>query len=156
MRYLLTLALAGLLLAPAALHAQRERLSPDDLDFVEKTWPNAKKTNTGIRYIIEKPGTGEPANPGDKVFVLFTGRLLNGKMFDQATDRQNPMSFRVRRGFVIEGWDQVLQLMKAGEKRLVIIPPDFAYGSRGQIPSIPPDSTLVFEIEILKIERVDE
>jgi len=152
MRYLLALALAGLLLAPAAAHAQRERFSPDDLDYMAKTWPTAKKTNTGIRYIIEKPGTGEPAKPGDKVSVVYTGKLLNGKIFDQ----NQSLSFRVRRGFVIEGWDQVLQLMRVGEKRMVIIPPDFAYGAVGQAPNIPPDSALIFEIELLKIERVDE
>jgi FKBP-type peptidyl-prolyl cis-trans isomerase len=156
MRSLLTLAVVCLLAAPAAVHAQRERLSPDDLDFVEKTWPTARKTNTGIRYIIEQEGSGEPAKPGDKVSVLYTGKLLNGKIFDQNLNRQNPLVFRVRRNFVIEGWDQVLQLMRLGEKRLVIIPPDFAYGTRGQAPLIPPDSTLVFEIELIKIERIDE
>ena len=156
MRPLLILALAGLLLAPVAAHAQRERLSPDDLEFVEKTWPSAKKTNTGIRYIIEREGTGEPAKPGDKVAVVYTGKLLNGKIFDQNLNRTNPLTFRVRRNFVIEGWDQVLQLMKLGEKRLVIIPADFAYGSRGQLPSIPPGATLVFDMELIKIERIDE
>jgi FKBP-type peptidyl-prolyl cis-trans isomerase len=156
MRPFLTFALACLMFAPAAVHAQRERLSPDDLDFVEKTWPNAKKTNTGIRYIIEKEGTGDPAKPGDKVAVIYTGKLLNGTVFDQNLNRTNPLTFRVRRNFVIEGWDQVLQLMKLGEKRLVIIPADFAYGSRGQLPNIPPDSTLVFDMELIKIERIDE
>jgi FKBP-type peptidyl-prolyl cis-trans isomerase len=156
MRPLLTLALACLLFAPAAVHAQRERLAPDDLDFVEKTWPNALKTNTGIRYIIEKEGTGEPAKPGDKVAVVYTGKLLNGKVFDQNLNRTNPLTFRVRRNFVIEGWDQVLQLMRLGEKRLVIIPADFAYGSRGQLPNIPPNATLVFDMELIKIERIDE
>jgi len=156
MRTFLTLALAGLLLAPAAAHAQRERLSPEDQDFVEKTWPTAKKTNTGIRYIIEKEGEGAPPKPGDKVSVIYTGTLLNGKKFDENLDRQHPLVFRVRRMAVIEGWDQVLQLMKLGEKRRVIIPPDFAYGSRGQLPNIPPNSTLVFEMELIKIERIDE
>jgi FKBP-type peptidyl-prolyl cis-trans isomerase len=156
MRILTTLALAGALFAPVALHAQRERFSPDDVDFIAKAWPAAKKTNTGIRYIIEKEGKGAPAKPGDKVSVLYTGKLLNGKTFDEDQDPAHPFAFRVDRGFVIQGWDQVLQLMKAGEKRLVIIPPDFAYGSRGQVPTVPPDATLVFQIEILKIERVDE
>jgi FKBP-type peptidyl-prolyl cis-trans isomerase len=156
MRTLLTLTFACLLLAPAALHAQRERLAPDQLDFVEKTWPAAKKTNTGIRYIIEKPGEGEPPKPGDKVSVLYTGTLLDGKVFDHQLDPQHPLVFRVRRMAVIEGWDQVLQLMRPGEKRLVIIPSDFAYGSRGQLPSIPPNSPLVFDMQLVKVERIDE
>jgi FKBP-type peptidyl-prolyl cis-trans isomerase len=156
MRAFLILFVAGLLSAPVALHAQRERFSPDDVDFIEKTWPTAKKTNTGIRYIIEREGTGEPANPGDMVSVLYTGKLLNGKIFDQNISRQKPLRFRVRRNFVIEGWDQVLQLMRLGEKRIVIIPADFAYGAKGQAPDIPPEATLVFEMELIRIERIDE
>ena len=156
MRTLYVLTLTCLLLAPAALHAQRERLAPDDLDFVDKTWPTAKKTNTGIRYIIEKEGVGEPPKPGDLVSVLYTGTLLNGKMFDQQLDPKHPLTFRVRRMAVIEGWDQVLQLMRPGEKRLVVIPADYAYGSRGQLPGIPPNSPLVFDMELIKVERIDE
>jgi FKBP-type peptidyl-prolyl cis-trans isomerase len=156
MRSLYTLTLACLLLAPAVLHAQRERLAPDQLDFVEKTWPTAHKTNTGIRYIIEKQGVGEPPKPGDKVSVLYTGTLLSGKLFDQQLDPQHPLTFRVRRLAVIEGWDQVLQLMRPGEKRLVIIPSDYAYGSRGQLPNIPPNSPLVFDMQLVKVERIDE
>jgi len=155
MRLLFPLALACLILAPAAARAQRERLSPDDLDFVQKNWPDAKLTNTGIRYIVEKEGVGEPPNAGDKVSVIYVGRLLNGSVFDKNLDRQHPFTFRVERMTVISGWDQVLELMKTGEKRLVIIPSDFAYGTRGMLPGIPPDSTLVFEMELLKIERVE-
>ncbi len=139
-------------LAPAA-HAQREKLPPDDLEFVEKTWPEAKKTSTGIRYIVMREGQGEVAKPGDKVDVLYIGRLLDGKVFDQALDAKHPFSIRVKRGEVIEGWDQILQFMKQGEKRLVIIPPELAYGTRGQPPSIPRDATLVFEMEIAAINR---
>jgi hypothetical protein len=156
MRSLYTLSVACLLFAPVVLHAQRERLAPDELDFVEKTWPTAQKTNTGIRYIIETPGVGEPPKPGDKVSVLYTGTLLNGKMFDRQLDPLHPLTFRVRRLAVIEGWDQVLQLMRPGEKRLVIIPSDYAYGSRGQLPGIPPNSPLVFDMQLVKVERIDE
>lgn len=135
-----------------ALHAQREKLSPDDLDFVEQTYPTAKKTNTGIRYIIEREGTGKCPEPGDVVSVLYVGKLLNGKVFDKDQDPAHPFSFRVRRFQVIEGWEQTLQLMKVGEKRLVIIPSEYAYGTRGQPPTIPPDATLVFEIELLSFK----
>lgn len=131
------------------VQAQREKLPPADLDFVQKTWPEAKKTNTGIRYVVMRQGEGATPKPGDKVNVLYVGRLLDGKIFDQATDPAKPFSFRIRREQVIEGWDQVLQLMKAGEKRLVIIPPELAYGTRGQPPKIGRNATLVFEIELL-------
>jgi FKBP-type peptidyl-prolyl cis-trans isomerase len=144
------------LLLPTALRAQRERLSPDELAFVEKNYPHAKKTSTGIRYVIEKPGHGQPPNPGDKVFVLYTGKLLlNGHVFETVQDPNNAMSFRVDRYAVIQGWDQTLETMKTGEKRLVIIPSELAYGTTGQRPNIPPDTALLFEIELLRIERVE-
>ena len=148
-------AIAGLVGALGAplVHAQREKLPPADLEYVEKTWPQAKKTTTGIRYIIEREGQGDSPKPGDKVNVLYVGRLLDGKIFDQATEPDKAFTFRVRREMVIEGWDQVLQLMKKGEKRLVIIPPEMAYGTRGQPPKIGRNATLVFEIELLSFSK---
>ena len=116
---------------------------------MEKEWPEAKKTMTGIRYVIMKEGEGATPKPGDKVNVLYVGRLLNGTIFDEAKDPAQPFTFRVRRDMVIEGWDQVLQLMKKGEKRLVIVPPEMGYGTRGQQPKIGRNATLVFEIELL-------
>ena len=146
------LALAFSAFAPA-VRAQREKLPPYDLVFVEKTWPEAKKTNTGIRYIILREGEGDKPKPGDKVNVLYVGRLLDGKVFDQATEADKPFTFRIRRDMVIEGWDQVLQLMKKGEKRLVIIPPELGYGTRGQPPKIGRNQTLVFEIELISFGK---
>lgn len=140
-------------LAAPLVRAQREKLPPEDLEFVEKNFPTAKKTSTGIRYIVLREGQGQVAKPGDKVSVLYTGKLLDGKIFDQYLDREHPFPVRVKRDEVIEGWDQILQLMKKGEKRLVIIPPELAYGTRGQPPHVPRDATLVFEMEILDIER---
>jgi FKBP-type peptidyl-prolyl cis-trans isomerase len=149
---LLLISILGLLSVPA-LHAQREKLPPEDLELVEKKWPEAKKTNSGIRYIIQREGQGESPKPGDVVSVLYVGQLLDGKIFDQYQDREKPFTFRVAREQVIDGWDQVLQLMKRGEKRLVIIPPELAYGSRGQAPKIPRGATLVFEIDLIEIKR---
>jgi FKBP-type peptidyl-prolyl cis-trans isomerase len=142
-----------LALASPALHAQREKLPPDDLEYVEKTWPEAKKTMTGIRYIIMREGAGDTPKPGDKVNVLYVGKLLRGTVFDQATEPDKPFTFRIRRDMVIEGWDQILQLMKRGEKRLVIIPPELAYGTRGQPPKISRNQTLLFEIELLSFGK---
>ena len=139
--------------ATPALRAQREKIPPEDLDFVEKTWPTAKKTSTGIRYIIQRPGVGEPPVPGNLVSVLYVGRLLTGETFDKQIDPQNPLKFRVAREAVIQGWDQVLQLMKKGEQRLVIIPPELAYGTRGKPPNIPRNATLLFLIELVDINR---
>jgi hypothetical protein len=151
-KFFLGVSVAAMLLAPT-LRAQREKLPPEDLEFVEKTWPEAKKTNTGIRYIILREGEGDRPRPGDKVNVLYVGRLLNGKVFDQATEADKPFTFRIRRDMVIEGWDQILQLMKKGEKRLVIIPPELGYGTRGQPPKIGRNQTLVFEIELISFGK---
>jgi FKBP-type peptidyl-prolyl cis-trans isomerase len=147
--------LLGLILAltAPALHAQREKLPPEDVEFVEKNWPNAKKTNTGIRYVVLQPGTGETPKPGDKIAVLYVGKLLNGTVFDQATEKDKAFTFRVARDQVIQGWDQIFQQIKVGEKRIVIIPGELAYGTRGQPPKIPRNATLVFEVELLEIKR---
>lgn len=145
-------AVSALFTAPF-LQAQREKLPPEDLEYVLKTYPEAKKTTTGIRYIILREGTGEMPKSGDKVSVLYVLKLLNGKVLDQAEDPKNPFAFRIRRDQVIEGWDQVLQLMKVGEKRMVIIPPELAYGTRGQPPKIPRSATLIFEIDLLDTKK---
>src|SRR5215213_3672539 len=105
------------LLSVSPLQAQREKLPPEDLEFVEKKWPQAKKTNSGIRYVIQREGQGESPKPGNMVSVLYVGQLLDGKVFDQYQEKDRPFTFRVAREQVIEGWEQILQLMKRGEKR---------------------------------------
>lgn len=139
--------------APALLHGQREKLPADDYDIVTKRWPDAKLTSTGIRYIVEKQGAGPLLVPGDTVMVTYTGQLLNGKVFDRVLEKAHPFSFRVGRGFVIEGWDQILQLMRPGDKWLIIIPAELGYGRRGSPPEIPSYSTLVFEIEVVGVKK---
>lgn len=136
-----------------ALRAQREKLPEADLEFVEKNFPDAKKTSNGIRYIIQTEGQGDPPQPGDLVSLMYAGRLLNGTVFDQSIDRSHPFTFRLGRNMVIVGWDEILQEMKRGERRLVIIPPELGYGARGSPPRIPRDATLVFLIELLDFKR---
>jgi FKBP-type peptidyl-prolyl cis-trans isomerase len=139
--------------APILAHAQREKLPPDDLDFVEKQWPGALKSNTGIRYVIETPGHGPLIASGDLVEVNYEGRFLTGKIFDKNMNRAKPFSFRVNRGVVIQGWDQIFQLMSPGAKWIVIVPSELGYGRRGSPPRIPSYATLVFEIEILSVKK---
>jgi FKBP-type peptidyl-prolyl cis-trans isomerase len=143
----------ALVAAPVLLHAQREKLPPDDLEFVENKWPNALKSNTGIRYVIEKPGNGPLLAPGDLVMVNYVAALLDGKVFDRVLDKLHPLSFRVDRGDVIPGWDQILQLMKPGAKWIVIVPPELGYGRRGNPPRVPGFATLVFEIEVIGVKK---
>jgi FKBP-type peptidyl-prolyl cis-trans isomerase len=150
----LTFLFAALVL-PLSLQAQREKLSPEDLAYVEKTWPNAKATGTSLRTEVLAEGSGDPPRPGDRVSVLYKGMLLDGTVFDQATDPERAFTFRLGRGNVIEGWEEGLQLMKIGEKRRFIIPFELAYGTRGDPPKIPRRATLIFEVELLKIEKAE-
>jgi FKBP-type peptidyl-prolyl cis-trans isomerase len=146
-------ALLAVASAPALLHAQREKLPLEDLVLVEKTWPQANISNTGIRYVIERQGKGPPLMPGDLVMVHYVGKLLNGKVFDQNQDDKHPFTFRVGRGAVIVGWDQIFQMMRPGDKWTVIVPPELGYGRRGSPPKIPGYATLVFDIEVIGIKK---
>ena len=140
-----------LCVSAAPLHAQRERLPPEDLDVVEQRWPNAKKTSTGLRYVVVKEGdkSGPTPLPGDRVAVLYKGMLLDGTVFDQSQDPASPFRPRVGRDELIAGWDQALLRMHKGEKWILIVPFELGYGSRGNPPKIPKRATLVFEMELL-------
>jgi FKBP-type peptidyl-prolyl cis-trans isomerase len=148
-----TLIVTLAVLMPTLVFAQREKLPHDDLEQVEKMFPAAKRTSTSLRSVVLKEGEGPTAKAGDLVEVLYTGKLLNGTVFDQAVDPAKPFSFRLGRGFVIEGWEEGIQMMKAGEKRILIVPFELGYGTRGQPPKIPRRATLVFEVELLRIRK---
>lgn len=99
-----------------------------------------------------KVGSGREAKTGDTVHVQYTGTLMNGKKFDSSYDHGgDPFKFTIGKGEVIKGWDQGVAGMKIGEMRKLTIPPDLAYGARGFPPVIPPNSTLVFEVELLSV-----
>lgn len=151
MRFVRYLSLLALLLSPLAVHAQREKLPPEDLAIVRKTWPDAQRTSTGLRSQMISPGSGPQPRKGQMVSVLYTGRLLDGKVFDENWDRDKPFVFRLGRNFVIDGWEEGIQMMQVGEKRLFIIPFELAYGTRGDPPKIPRRATLIFEVELLEI-----
>ena len=150
---LLLLALLGLGASP--LHAQREKLPMEDLEFVEKKWPVTKRTYTGLRYIVLKPGEKNSAMPekGMEVAVLYKGMLLDGTVFDQSPDAEHPLRIRLGRGNLVEGWEEALQKMHKGEKWLLIVPPEMAYGARGKLPAIKRDATLVFEMELVDFSK---
>ena len=97
------------------------------------------------------PGTGALAKAGDRVSVHYVGTLTDGTKFDSSRDRNQPFQFTLGQGMVIKGWDEGVAGMKVGEKRKLTIPPAMAYGAQGRPPKIPPNSTLVFEVELLAI-----
>lgn len=117
--------------------------------------PETITTESGLKYIDHKVGDGTEAAKGDTVEVHYTGWLYEdgkrGAKFDSSLDRGRPFVFEIGAGKVIRGWDEGVAGMKTGGKRELIIPPDLAYGSRGAAGVIPPNATLDFEVELLKV-----
>jgi peptidylprolyl isomerase len=110
----------------------------------------AVTTASGLQYVDLKGGEGREAREGDSVVVHYTGRLPSGAKFDSSRDRGEPFSFKIGSGQVIKGWDEGVAGMKAGGRRKLVIPPQLAYGEQGNA-RIPPNATLVFDVELLKI-----
>ena len=113
-------------------------------------------TPSGLRIIDVKPGTGPVPQAGQTVTVNYTGWLFvdgkKGKKFDSSLDRGQPFSFTLGQGQVITGWDEGLATMHVGGKRTLIIPPDLGYGANGAGADIPPNATLVFDIDLLGVK----
>ena len=115
---------------------------------ISNRWPDAKQTSSGLRYVVKENGTGADSPVmGQKVTVHYTGTLLDGRVFDSSVNRGVPAEFNI--GQVIEGWNEALQTMKKGEKRTLIIPPELGYGKQGYPGVIPPNSYLIFEVELI-------
>ena len=107
---------------------------------------------SGLRYIDVKEGQGAVAKSGDTVVVHYTGWLVDGTKFDSSVDRGQPYQFALGARMVIRGWDEGVAGMKVGGVRKLIVPPDLAYGAPGRPPVIPPNATLIFEVELLGVE----
>ena len=112
-------------------------------------------TASGLQYEDTTPGSGAEAKPGQHVHVHYTGWLYQngqqGAKFDSSRDRNDPFEFPLGAGMVIRGWDEGVAGMKVGGKRTLIIPPQLGYGARGAGGVIPPNATLVFEVELLQV-----
>lgn len=116
------------------------------------TTANEVTTASGLQYVDQVIGTGEAALPGKTTTVHYTGWLENGKKFDSSVDRGQPFSFPLGAGRVIKGWDEGVQGMKVGGKRRLTIPSNLGYGARGAGGVIPPNATLIFDVELLGVQ----
>ncbi|MDB9316362.1 FKBP-type peptidyl-prolyl cis-trans isomerase [Nodularia spumigena] len=113
---------------------------------------NVVTTPSGLKYIELEEGTGATPERGQTVVVHYTGTLENGNKFDSSRDRNSPFEFKIGTGQVIKGWDEGLSTMKVGGRRQLIIPAELGYGSRGAGGVIPPNATLLFDVELLDVK----
>src|SRR5947209_2516811 len=110
----------------------------------------ATQLPSGLQYIEVVTGSGAEARAGQSVSVHYTGWLTTGQQFDSSRDRGQPFTFRLGAGEVIQGWDQGVTGMRAGGQRRLIIPADLGYGARGAGGVIPPNATLIFDVELVR------
>jgi peptidyl-prolyl cis-trans isomerase A (cyclophilin A) len=120
--------------------------------MIKDKYPAAKKTASGLYYIIETPGAGAQAVAGKTVSVHYTGLLTDGTKFDSSYDRKQPITFTLGKGQVIPGWDEGIALLKVGSKAKLIIPSELGYGANGAGGVIPPNATLIFETELVDVK----
>jgi peptidyl-prolyl cis-trans isomerase A (cyclophilin A) len=111
-----------------------------------------EKTESGLRYQFIQRGEGKQAESGKTVAVHYEGSLESGKVFDSSYPRKKPIEFRLGQGQVIEGWDEGIALLRVGDKARFVIPSELGYGSRGAGGAIPPNATLIFDVELMEVK----
>jgi peptidyl-prolyl cis-trans isomerase A (cyclophilin A) len=119
---------------------------------MEKLAAGFEKTESGLRYQFIQKGDGKKAENGKTVSVHYTGQLEDGKVFDSSYPRKKPIEFPLGRGNVIEGWDEGIALLRVGDKARFVIPSHLGYGSRGAGGAIPPNATLIFDVELMDVK----
>ena len=119
---------------------------------MEKLAAGFEKTESGLRYQFIQRGEGKKAESGKTVAVHYEGSLENGKVFDSSYPRKKPIEFRLGQGQVIEGWDEGIALLQVGDKARFVIPSHLGYGSRGAGGAIPPNATLIFDVELMEVK----
>ncbi|MFV8353617.1 peptidylprolyl isomerase [Flavobacterium sp. XS1P32] len=127
-------------------------LKADAEAAMEKLAAGFEKTESGLRYQFIQRGEGKKAESGKTVAVHYEGSLENGKVFDSSYPRKKPIEFRLGQGQVIEGWDEGIALLQVGDKARFVIPSHLGYGSRGAGGAIPPNATLIFDVELMEVK----
>ena len=150
-RFIVLLLLIAAVSIPAC--SQKEAKGVPEKAAVSQADSGAVTTPSGLSYTDIVKGTGAAPTSGKNVTVHYTGTLVDGKKFDSSVDRGQPFVFRIGAGEVIPGWDEGVISMKVGGKRKLVIPPQLGYGAAGAGGGIPPDATLVFEVELLDVEN---
>jgi FKBP-type peptidyl-prolyl cis-trans isomerase FklB len=133
--------------------SEKSRKEGEDFLAQNKQKQGIQTTESGLQYEVVEQGNGASPDANDMVTVHYTGKTVNGNVFDSSVERGEPVTFGVSQ--VIPGWTEGLQLMQEGGKARFYIPSDLAYGARGAGPDIPPHSTLIFDVELISIQKVD-
>jgi peptidylprolyl isomerase len=141
----------AILNTPTMATVSQSTPTPSNLTAMDNN-ENQVTTASGLKYVEITEGTGELPAKGQTVSVHYTGTLESGKKFDSSRDRNSAFEFQIGKGQVIKGWDEGLSTMKVGGRRKLIIPAELGYGARGAGGAIPPNATLIFDVELLKIK----
>jgi FKBP-type peptidyl-prolyl cis-trans isomerase len=151
--FALGLSLIAGLLAP--LTARADLMPSADATEVDRQLPGARKLDGGIRFVVRKEGAGPLIAKGDRVTALYAGRFINGKIFNQKRSLDHSYTFEVGATprQIILGWERAMLLMQAGGSYTIALPPAFAYSEKGRAGQVPPNTTILFDIDIVEVER---
>lgn len=143
--------------AQAALGEKQKGIDAKTIaDYIAKNHINAQKTTSGVYYVVSEPGAGVAPTSGDVVKVKYTGKFLDGKVFDSSSKdprSQAGIEFPLGQGAVIPGWDEGIRQLKKGGKGTLIIPSGLAYGTQGAPGAIPPNSVILFDVELVDVQK---